>query len=125
MATKHTSESSPLQASDAKPQKTSDTMAGPEPISLPATEASESLPNTHANQNSNNLITTSLIVLIVFLLFIMLMLSISGKSSRSAGGNHGLTALEQNNEIKRWSIDELKEIKALYKAKLKELKDIN
>ena len=98
MATKHTSESSSLQTSDAKPQKTSDTMAKPEPISRSATEASESLPNTHANQNSNNLITTSLIVLIVFLLFIMLMLSISGKSSRSAGGNHGLTALELNNQ---------------------------
>ncbi|MGB2403316.1 MAG: OmpA family protein [Akkermansiaceae bacterium] len=98
METKNTSESSPLQASDVKSQKTSDTAAIPESIAQPATGASESLPNTHTNQNSNNLITTSLIVLIVFLLFIMLMLSISGKSSRHAGGDHGLTALELNNQ---------------------------
>jgi len=31
--------------------------------------------------------------------------------------------LETSNEIKRWTIEEAKEIKATYKAKLKELRD--
>lgn len=38
-------------------------------------------------------------------------------------GIESLLALESDNTPRKWSIDDLKEIKALYKRKLKELKD--
>lgn len=102
METKQTKETGHLQASNKEPQKASDTGTNdgtkPESISGEPTGPAHVMAGAHVKQANNSLITTSLIVLIVFLLFIMLMLSISGKSSHSAGSNHGLTALELNNQ---------------------------
>ncbi len=98
METKHTTESDPSQASDTNSQKTSESQSMPESVPASAPVAGDIVARAQTTQNNSNLITTSLIVLIVFLLFIMLMLSTSGKSSRRAGSDHGLTALELNNQ---------------------------
>jgi outer membrane protein OmpA-like peptidoglycan-associated protein len=98
METNQTKESNHLQEDNSDIKKTSDSEAVPEPIPGRATDANGVVASANTNQTNNSLITTSLIVLIVFLLFIMLMLSIGGKSSNSAANNHGLTALELNNQ---------------------------
>ena len=103
MNTNQTKKTSDVQASATGSDKTDHAETNAESNPATAKGLDAVVVNAHANQSSSNsnsssLVTTSLIVLIVFLLFIMLMLSIGGKSSQSASANHGLTALELNNQ---------------------------